>query len=277
VAITSDSDPNSPSPLHVNLTEYYMYSTHQFNNGLSSGPLNCFKGPSTIHTAKQWIVPTGRKSLSSLIDLWVGFFERNGCQPSSLSSLSLRQLMVLSVMGLQFEREHLQMALNPLNLQTNISARRLPLDYFNSRDRFDIRIEVTDSKTEPYRIYVVNNGKHLSKVYGCGSACEHVVELGSSMLKFIIHPTDPVTPLFYISTNRTHLEAISQSDFMKKAILSARENKANHPHHHMRLSPKFWISVVILIVSFHVVVLKMIYNECRKSRSAGNRRNPFIN
>jgi len=274
ISISSDSDPNSPSPLHVNLTQYYLYTTHSGNSTKkSTKSVNCYTGPPTLHYPKHWVVPTSLSSLSSLMQLWEDFFTRNNCPISSLTAFSLPQLMVLTIVGLHYHNKQLQMALNPLNLRTNISLRHVSLDYFHSQDQFDLKVLVTNIKTEPYQIYVMNNGKHSPKIFGCGSACEHVVELGSSRLKFVIHPTDPVTPLFYISSNRTLLEKIHHSDFMRKAIHSAKEIKATAHHH--QLSPKFWISVVVLIVSFHVIVLKMIYNECRKGRGTVPRRGPY--
>ena len=292
VTLNSDADPNSPSPLHVNLTEYYVYASHPYNLTTltleakkhdASKPLlsfHCYRGPFTLHMPKQWVVPTSLSSLDSHVTLWSDLFKHNGCNASGLSCDSLPQLLASSVIGLQSHlesKQQLQVALNPLGLRSNVSVRQISMGHFGSKDRLNIQFVVTESgnKIEPYHMYVTDTGNHQPKLYGCSSACEHVVELGTSMLKFVIHPTDPVTPLFYISTNRTHLEGISHTPFMRKAIHSAREIKATETGHHMKLSPKFWISVVVLIVSFHVVVLKMIYNECRKGRASNSRRGAY--
>lgn len=274
ITISSESDPNSPSPLHVNLTEYYLYSTNQYNES-DTQPLYCFNGPSTVHTAKFWVVPTSLDSLYNFRLLWDEYFKQNGCNSHNFSSLAVSKLMVLSMIGFQYQQQHLQMALNPLNLRSNISIRHMSLDYFNSPVSIDLQVVVTHQLVEPLLIYVTCDGKHKPAIYGCASACEVIAELTTSTLKFSVHTTDPVTPLFYISTNRTHLEKIPHTPFMKVAVKTAQENHAGP--HHTKLSPKFWLAVVVLIVSFHIVVLKMIYNECRKNRTSGRgRSNPYI-
>lgn len=224
--------------------------------------------------AKYWVVPTTLSSLYSFKHLWDDYFKLNGCNARNFTSLALSRLMVLSMIGFQYQKQHLQMALNPLNLRSNISIRHMTLDYFHSPDSLDLQVVVTQHRIDSLLIYVTCSGKHNPKIFGCASACQNVVELGTTTLKFSVHTTDPVTPLFYISTNRTHLEKIPHAPFMKVAVKTAQENHANP--HNVKLSPKFWIAVVVLIVSFHVVVLKMIYNECRKNRTSGRGRGPYI-
>ena len=271
-----------------------MYASHTYNltsltssksnpkEVSSSSAYHCYTGRYTLHTPKQWVVPTSLSNLVTQVTLWRNFFRENGCGTTKLSCDTLPHLIASSVIGLLPQPQQLQVAFNPLNLRTNVTVRGVALQHLQqSRDHVNIQIVVTNNNhIEPFRIYVSNTGPRMRKVYGCGSACEHVVELGGSTLKFAIHPTNPVTPLFYMSTNRTHLESIRHAKFIQDAVHSARESKAavggGGDGHHMKLSPKFWISVVVLIVSFHVVVLKMIYNECRKSRASGNRRTPLI-
>lgn len=219
-------------------------------------------------------MPTSLESLYNFKLLWDEYFKQNGCNSRNISALALSKLMVLSMIGFQYQKQHLQMALNPLNLRSNISVRHIALDYFHSPDSIDLRVVVTHRRVESLLIYVTCDGKHNPAIFGCASACERVVELGTSTLKFPVHTTDPVTPLFYISTNRTHLEEIPHAHFMKIAVKTAQENHASP--HHMKLSPKFWLAVVVVIVSFHIVVLKMIYNECRKNRTSGRGRSPYI-
>ena len=54
----------------------------------------------------------------------------------------------------------------------------------------------------------------------------------------------------------------SKTEFMKVAMLNAKlaHNALIEPHS-LKLSTKFWLAVIILIVSFHVIVLNVPYLE----------------
>lgn len=275
VSIGSDGDPDSPSSLHVNLTEYYMYSSLTYNRSEPTHKkTECYKGSPTIHNADLWVIPSGVKSLYRQRTVWRRLFETSGCI-SGTTLFLVRESMVLSFLGLHYHDKQIELAMNPLNLVSNISIRSLSLEQFHSYDVLDIQLYV-NRKTLDRTLLVACTGRHKPVIYGCSTGCDRVVELGNTVLKFPVHTTDPVTPLFFISPNRTRLEQIGTTDFMKKAIQNAKTAHQSHLEvHHLKLSPKFWLAVVILIVSFHVIVVKMIYNECRKDRGPGRRRPPF--
>lgn len=234
---------------------------------------DCFGGPPTIHHAELWIIPSTIDSLFDLKEKWHSLFIQNSCSTQHLTDFqSVRDAVVLSFLGLQYKAYHLQLAINPLNLRSNISVHHFPLHKFYSKDYLDIQIFVGGKANEQV-LYVTCTGQHNPIIYGCSTACEYIVALGNTPLKFPVHTTDPVTPLFYVSTNHSHLERIGKTEFMKVAMLNAKlaHNALIEPHS-LKLSTKFWLAVIILIVSFHVIVLKMIYNECRKDRGVVRRR-----
>jgi hypothetical protein len=279
VTIGSDHDPDSPSALHVNLTQYYLYSLvplqPQPKSFDTSSPTmtDCFGGTPTIHNAELWVIPSTIDSLLDLKQRWHYLFTTEGCHTKQLSDFqSVRDSIVLSFLGLQFKRYHLQLALNTLNLRSNISIHDFSLHQFHSKDLLHLKV-MSEHKSQKHFLYVMCTGQHNPVIYGCSTACEYIVALGNTALKFPVHNTSPVTPLFYVSTNRTHLEKLGKTEFMKSAKLRAKlsHHLATEPHH-LKLSPKFWLAVIILIVSFHVIVIKMIYNECRKQGSGAVRR-----
>ena len=234
---------------------------------------DCFRGPSTIHNAELWVIPSSIDSLFELKERWYTLFTHASCFTQHLSNfVSVRDSIVLGFLGLQYKPYHLQLALNPLNLRSNISIHRFSLHQFHSKDLLDVQIFV-GAKSSEQTLFITCTGQHNPVIYGCSTACEYIVALGSSALKFPVHTTDPVTPLFYVSTNHSHLERLGKTEFMKAAKLNAKlaHNSPSEPHH-LKLSPKFWLAVIILIVSFHVIVIKMIYNECRKERGVVRRR-----
>ena len=277
VSIASDSDPDSPSSLHVNLTEYYIYSTSLYNLSATILQDDCFSGPPTIRNAALWVMPTDLHSLYQTRQTWQKLFRTSGCISNDMTSfVSYREAMALSFIGLQYQRYHLQLSFNPLNLRSNISVRNLPLDLFNSHDSLDLKLTVNKVTPDQY-LLVSCDGKHNPPIYICSTACRNVVLVGSTTLSLPVFTTDPVTPLLYISTNKTHLLKLGNTPFMLMALENAKASHQIHLEaHHLKLSPKFWLSIVVLIVAFHVIVIKMIYNEFRKKRVDPRRRGLFI-
>ncbi|XP_002161511.3 uncharacterized protein KIAA2013 homolog [Hydra vulgaris] len=277
VSIASDSDPDSPTSLHVNLTEYYIYSISVYN--LSSNILqnDCFSGPPTIRNAALWVMPTDLKSLYQIRQSWENLFRRSGCILNDVASfVSYREAMALSFIGLQYQPYHLQLSFNPLNLRSNISVRNLPLTLFKSRDLLGLKLIV--NKVTPDQFLLVScDGQHNPPIYICSTACRNVVLVGSTSLSLPVFTTDPVTPLLYISTNKTHLQKLGNTPFMLMALENAKASHQSHLEaHHFKLSPKFWLSIVVLIVAFHVIVIKMIFNEFRKKRVEPRKRGFYI-
>ena len=220
--------------------------------------------------------------MNHLIDLqtkWYQLVSSSHCLDSRLpfqqQFRTFREALALSFVGLQYQEHYLQLALNPLGLASNLSVHDLPLDRFKSRDILSIKI-IAGRRTKTKNVVLSCSGRHNPVIFGCASACEKIVEVGSSDLVFPVHTTDPVTPLLYISTNKSSLEAIAKSSFMKQVKQERLSDKIPQAHH-FHLSPKFWLAVVILVVSFHVIVIKMIYNECRKDRPGKRSRSLLVN
>jgi len=269
IHIDSADDPDTPSPLNVNITEYYLYSTSILNNITSPAVLEkrtgkCFYGAPTMHSSHFWVLPKNILSMLTLRKVWNDTLVKFGCQKLFESGVyGIQRAVVLSFPGLQYTRHHLELAVNPISLSSNVSLRHLPFS--------DNIIVITISINPPDGIKTVEIFRVKSKgpqLYACGSACEHVIEVSSSPSIFLAKITSPVTPILYVSRNKTELQSIKKSSFMIQAIKQIHmDDEPRFAAHHFKLSAKFWFAVVSAIVFFHVIVIKMIYAECRKDKT----------
>ena len=84
----------------------------------------------------------------------------------------MQRAVVLSFPGLQHTKYHLELAVNPISLSSNVSLRHFP---FNKNIIF-IRISINPpDRIKTVEIFTIN--PKGPKLYACGSACEHVVEV----------------------------------------------------------------------------------------------------
>eukprot|EP00795_Rhopilema_esculentum_P012626 gene12626-3332_t len=279
IRIESKDDPDTPSPLNVNITEYYLYSTNVFkNDSLASIPESktesCFYGAPTMHTTHFWVMPKDIASLISLTSNWNNTLYKFGCGALMKAGVfGIQRALVLSFSGLQYTKHGLELAINPISLSSNVSLRHLP--YHKNTIYIHIRIMPPDGiKT----IEIFSENSKAPKLYACGSACEHVVEISSTPSLFLAKLTNPVTPILYVSTNRSELLVIKESSFMINALKETHEDdQPRFAAHHFKLSAKFWLIVILSIVFFHVIVIKMIYAECHKDKGAKrNRGRAFV-
>eukprot|EP00794_Sanderia_malayensis_P016650 gene16650-18340_t len=277
IRIDSKNDPDAPSPLHVNITEYYLYSLTEFEpinstalTDLGNHVGSCYHGPVTMHSAEFWVLPRNINGLEILADKWKNSLFKYGCDDLLMRGLlGVQRAIVLSFSGLQYTKHGLELALNPISLSSNISLRRIP--YQASSLYLNIRINPPDG-IKTVEIHM-DNPKENS-LFACGSACEDIVQISNAPSVFIAKLTNPVTPILYVSSNRSDLDVINKSSFMKKAVQDSQISE--HPRfaaHHFTIPAKFWIAVILSIILFHVIVIKMIYTECRKERTGKRPKN----
>jgi hypothetical protein len=270
VGIGSDEDPDSPSPLHTNLTEYYLYSSmSQIKPILSHNMADCFSqfsGAPSYKISSLWVIPRRISELLSLQANWLKLATDSGCIDKHYlpneQMMAFREALALSFMGWQYQHDYLQLSLNPLSVSSNLSVRNVPLATFHSTDLLSVTIVVSPVRHDKSMI-VSCQGNHNPVIFGCAAACEKIVRLAGSDLVFPVTATEPITPLFYVSSNHTALEEIANSQFIRN--VRKLRHVADVEGHHRQISNKFWLVISIVIIGFHVIVFKMIYNECRKS------------
>lgn len=103
--------------------------------------------------------------------------------------------------------------------------------------------------------------------YGCDGGClDAPIELSAAQQSFPVKLTEPLTAILYITPDKQHVDELKHTIHLKEvAEAPAHEHKiiALHRHGHQLggLPAMFWLSIVFLIVIFHLFLAKLIYNE----------------
>jgi len=270
-------DPDTPSGLEVNSTMYYVLSSfpslvHDVSSTQSQKeemekllhiPDHCFGGPPTMHSASLWPRPRTEAGLTKMAALWQRLLEQNGCNALvKAGAIGLVQAITLSFGGLQFSAGHFEFAANPASLHTTITFRRIHL-YEDMDIYLTVLVNEETGHAEKLIVKPVKGGK--APLYACEAGCQYdPVEVGESEVSFPVRMTRPVTPLLYISHNKSELLELRKHVFIKDAHEESLKN--HHIHHRSGLPAKFWVTIAFLIVGFHLYLAKLIYSECFKEK-----------
>ncbi|XP_072442531.1 uncharacterized protein KIAA2013 homolog [Chiloscyllium punctatum] len=265
------TDLHTPSSVTVNRTLFYVLS-------MSAAPLldvrsgaeerekleanlnyadHCFSGHATMHAENLW--PEEISSvvrLLQLTNLWRLTLQKRGCRSLlAAGSHGMLQGMVMSFGGLQFTENHLQFQADPSVLHNSYLLRGI---HYN-KDLINLAV-LLDGENKPFLHVSVKPQDKPVKLYGCEAGCMNdPVELTSEIKDHIfpVMVTRPITPLLYISTDLTHLQALRHTLHLK-AILAHEDHMAEQ---YPGLPFLFWFSVASLITLFHLFLFKLIYNE----------------
>ncbi|XP_072888070.1 uncharacterized protein KIAA2013 homolog [Hemitrygon akajei] len=265
------TDSHTPSSVIVNRTLFYVLSTSpapllDLQSGAEErerleASLNyadhCFSGHATMHAENLWPERTSDVAhLLQLSSLWQLTLQKRGCKSLvAAGAHGMMQGMVMSFGGLQFTENHLQFQADPSVLHNSYLLRGI---HYN-KDLINLAV-LLDGDDKPFLHVSVKPQEQQVKLYGCEAGCMNdPVEL-TAELKGHVFPvmvTRPITPLLYISTDLTHLQALRHTLHLK-AILAHEDHMAEQ---YPGLPFLFWFSVASLITLFHLFLFKLIYNE----------------
>lgn len=270
-------DPDTPSGLEVNSTLYYLLSSfpsamHGVTSTVSQKeemekllhiPDHCFGGPPTMHSASLWPMPRTEAGVTKMAALWQRLLEQNGCYALvKAGAAGLVQAVMLSFGGLQFSAGHFEFAANPASLHTSITFRHIHL-YEDMGINLTVTVNEDTGHAEKLIIEPIKGGK--TRLYACEAGCQYdPVEVTDAKVTFPVRMTRPVTPLLYISHNKSELLELRKHVFIKDA--HEESLKSHHVRHRSGLPPKFWVTIAFLIVGFHLYLAKLIYSECFKEK-----------
>lgn len=270
-------DPDTPSGLEVNTTMYYVLSSFPSRaNGASNPqahkdemekllhiPDHCFGGPPTMHSASLWPMPRTESGVTKIAALWQRLLEQNGCSALvKAGAVGINQAITLSFGGLQFSAGHFEFAANPASLHTTIVFRHIHL-YEDMDIYLTVLVNAETGHAEKLLVKPVKGGK--TPLYACEAGCQYdPLEVGEAEVTFPVRMTRPVTPLLYISHNKSELLELRKHVFIKDAHEESLKN--HHVHRRSGLPAKFWVTIAFLIVGFHLYLAKLIYSECFKEK-----------
>ncbi|RWS22779.1 hypothetical protein B4U80_09952 [Leptotrombidium deliense] len=238
---------------------------------LLSRPDSCYHGHSTIQASSLWSDLDSVQNVNKIVSLWLLTLENQGCHNLvEAGAEGTMQALILSLGPFQFTKFHVKFNAQPRDLHRDYFIRRLR--YGNT----SLNISVTLGDDNKASISVsVDQNEEKKRVFACDGGClDSPVELSPQPQIFPVKLTEPPTAILYITFDKTRLEEFKHSLHVKEvAVAPAHEHNliALHRHGHQLggLPALFWVSIVFLIVVFHLFLIKLIYNEyCGGSSSA---------
>ncbi|XP_069694276.1 uncharacterized protein KIAA2013 homolog isoform X2 [Periplaneta americana] len=247
------------SPYHEETTTKQKKT--ELANSLSYAE-GCFGGYHTLQAANLWRELSTIDDVNTAVSLWLLTLEKQGCHNLLKAGASgVVQAMVLSFGALRFSNQHLEFNIHPKYLHRDYLFRRL-----NYGNLTHVNISVVVQEDNKAVLYVALDRSDKS-YYACDGGClDDPVLLGPQKKMFPVKLTDPVTAILYITYDKQHMEELRHTIHLKEIVEApAHEHHVialhKHGHHLGGLPTLFWVSICFLIVTFHLFLFKLIYNE----------------
>ncbi|KAK0400044.1 hypothetical protein QR680_003322 [Steinernema hermaphroditum] len=219
----------------------------------------CYTGhPTLLYPSKLWNRWNTVEDLLRTMELWILTFEKRGCQHMLKGGAhGVGQAFVLSLGALSFTHNHLEMNFDPADLHREIEIANINV----GSARVSIQVDI-DAENKPI-LYVSSS----TPMFACDAAClDPPVAVGPVKLNLPVKVTKPLTPILYVASERKHLQQLRDTiHVVEVAVAPSHENDviAIHKHGHRLggLPTVFWMFLGILVIAFHVFLLKLLYSE----------------
>lgn len=222
----------------------------------------CYEGHSTLDALNLWKPLNTLENLNKVASVWLLTLEKQGCHKLLKAGASgVNQAMILSFGSLRFSNQHLEYNIHPSKLHRDFLFRRV-----NYGNMTHVNISVILQEDNKAAIFVALDRSDKT-YYACDAGClDSPVQLGQYRKYFPVKLTEPLTAILYVTADKQHMEDLRHAIHVKEvAEAPAHENHviALHKHGHSLggLNPLFWISIIALIVVFHLFLCRIIMNE----------------
>lgn len=222
----------------------------------------CFGGYHTLQADNLWRELSTVDDVNTAVSLWLLTLEKQGCHNLiKAGATGVVQAMVLSFGALRFSNQHLEFNIHPKYLHRDYTFRRLS---YGNLTHVNISVVVKDDNKAALYVALDRSDKSY---YACDGGClDDPVLLGPQKKMFPVKLTDPVTAILYITYDKQHMEELRHTIHLKEIVEApAHEHHVialhKHGHHLGGLPTLFWVSICFLIVTFHLFLFKLIYNE----------------
>lgn len=222
----------------------------------------CYEGHSTLDAVNLWKPLNSLANLNNVASVWLLTLEKQGCHKLLKAGASgVNQAMILSFGSLRFSIQHLEYNIHPSKLHRDFLFRRV-----NYGNMTHVNISVILQEDNKAAIFVALDRSDKT-YYACDAGClDSPVQLGPYRKYFPVKLTEPLTAILYITADKQHMEDLRHAIHLKEVVEApAHESHviALHKHGHSLggLNPLFWISIIVLIVVFHLFLCRIIMNE----------------
>lgn len=289
--ISHSKAPNALNGDQINATLYYMLSQrnafpfdNDFMSFTDSGHTvsdskalllshdRCYTGHSTLQAPNLWSKLDTLTDINRIASLWLLTLEKQGCHHLMRNSQGLMQAMILSMASLEFTNNHLEFNTRPNELHRNYYIRRI---IYGNQTLINITVSLADDNKAKIYVALDQSNGH-KQFYACDAGClDPPVSLSFIPREFPVKQTDPLTAILYITADEQHIKELKHTIHVKEvneAPAHEHETVALHKYGHSLggLPTMFWISIVFLIVIFHIFLGKLIYNEYCGASSVAN-------
>jgi len=264
----------------INATLYYLLSQRNIfpvdndiinlsdlghtSNRIKLEPDRCYTGHSTLQAYTLWSKLDTFNEVNRIASLWLLTLEKRGCQHLINSGAQgVMQAMILSFSSLKFTSHHLEFNTHPNELHRNYYIRRV---IYENGTQINITVALADdNKAQIFVSLDKNTGN--KDFYACDAGClDAPVSLSYIPKEFPVKQTDPLTAILYITSDKQHIEELKHTIHVKEineAPAHEHETIVLHKYGHTLggLPAMFWVSIIFLIVIFHLFLGKLIYNE----------------
>lgn len=287
--LSAEENPDSPyltSEL-VTATFYYMMTSVKaplLVPGLSiqqkkelvsalQRPQSCFNGQPTFDNPELWMQLSKSQELHDLISHWMHTLYKHGC--SSLLSAGVTgvtQAMLLSVFSAQFTDKELSFHADPAHIKGKFLFENILYNSSFLQINVDPSGPAENQKVTLHVSHYQNRDDMVRPLYACGSGCLQALQLTEQDQKLDLKWTEPQTPFLYLSHDRKHLEYLQKIIHIKKLrwLDEVPVNSSGQDHLGFRVPVIVWIVLVSLIICFHVILVKMIWNEYCRDRDGSS-------
>jgi len=249
----------APTPLHsTHTTQPEKAELHSY----LSYTEGCYSGVFTLQASNLWTPLDTLNNVNTVVSFWLLTLEKNGCHNLIKAGADgVVQAMVLSLPGLKFSNQHLELAVHPKELHRDLVIRRLN---YGNETHVNISVVVQDDNRAAIFVSLDKKNKDY---FACDGGClDAPVRLGPSPIMFPVKLTEPPTAILYITADHEHMIDLKHTIHVKEvADAPAHEQHVLELHRHGArlggLPAIFWVSIAFLILVFHLFLFRLIYNE----------------
>lgn len=223
----------------------------------------CYGGHPTLQADRLWSELNTVDAASRVVGYWMVTLEKQGChQLVRAGANGIMQAILLSLGGFRFKNQHLELNSHPKDLHRDYNFRRI--SYGNATHlNISIMVQEEDYKAVLYTALDRSDRNY----YACDAGClDPPVQLQQEKQAFPVKLTEPVTAILYITSDKVHMEELKHTIHVKEIALAPPHEHhviAMHKHGHKwgGLPTVFWLTIIALIVIFHLFLIKLVINE----------------
>ena len=243
---------HSPTLLDSTLTSSSMRSELL---GYLSYTEGCYSGIRTLEARKLWTSLRYLLDVDTVVSYWLLNLEKNGCHNLVRAGADgVMQAIVLSLPGLKFSNQHLELNVHPKELHRDLTVRRVN---YGNETHINISVHVMEDNKAALFLSLDRRNKDY---YACDAGClDPPVKLGPESIQFPVKLTEPLTAILYVTADHEHMNDLKHTiHVVEVGEAPAHESHVLELHRTggTGLHPLFWFTIAAIIIAFHLFLFR---------------------